>query len=213
MTKILKFINGEMVEVDSEETKTKKDKKIKFVNGQIYEYEIYDLVDFYDPILRKPTEWVDAANVSIEFSHIAFSLMETLNHYEGLGLSANQVGLPYRMFALNIGKQIWCLVNPVVISQSEKKTNYAEGCLSYPGLYVTVGRPESIVVEYNMIGSNERKRQQFDGLTATCVLHEIDHLDGIVYTDRIPKVKLMKAKEKVKTNLKKMKRMQKAQVA
>jgi peptide deformylase len=179
-------------------------KKLKFVNGQMFEYEILKLVDFYDPILRQPTHWVDVTDKNVAYA--ALSLMETLNKLNGLGLSANQVGLPYRMFALNVGKQIWCLVNPVIVRVSETKTKFQEGCLSYPGLYVTVGRPDSVVLQYDIVGG-ERKQQEFNGLTATCVLHEMDHLDGVVYTDRVPKVKLMEAKRKIKTNLKKMKKL------
>lgn len=180
-------------------------RKLKFLNGQMFEYEILKLVGFYDPILRKPTEWVDFEKLGhSEVNYMALSLMETLNSLDGLGLSANQVGLPYRMFALNVGDKIWCLINPMIINQSEKKSKYKEGCLSYPGMYLEVGRPESVTVKFQALGG-ESVEQTFDGLTATCVMHELDHLDGIMYTDRVPKVKFMQAKEKVKANLKKMK--------
>lgn len=181
-------------------------KKLKFLNGQMFEYEILKLVDLYDPILRKPTEWVDYEKIGYgQVNYMALSLMETLNHMEGLGLSANQVGIPYRMFALNVGDKIWCLINPVVIRKSDKVSKYKEGCLSYPGLYLEVGRPESVKVQFQALGG-ELVEHEFDGLTATCVMHELDHLDGIMYTDKVPRVTLMRAKEKIKTNLKKMKR-------
>lgn len=181
-------------------------KMLKFVNGNMISYEIMKLVDLYDPILRTPTKWVDFNTMNQnDIGYMAMSLMETLNTLNGLGLSANQVGLPYRIFALNVGEKIWCLINPKIISMSDKKTKYKEGCLSYPGLYLEVGRPESVTVQFQAMGG-EIVEQQFDGLTATCVLHELDHLDGIMYTDKVPKVKLMQAKEKIKTNLKKMKK-------
>ncbi len=181
-------------------------KMLKFVNGNMISYEIMKLVDLYDPILRKPTEWVDFNTMDHnDIGFMAISLMETLNSLNGLGLSANQVGLPYRLFALNVGDKIWCLINPKIISVSNKTTKYKEGCLSYPGLYLEVGRPESVTVQFQAIGGDIIE-QQFDGLTATCVMHELDHLDGIMYTDKVPRVKLMQAKEKIKTNLKKMKK-------
>lgn len=181
-------------------------KMLKFVNGNMISYEIMKLVDLYDPILRKPTEWVDFNTMDHNYiGFMALSLMETLNTLNGLGLSANQVGLPYRLFALNMGDKIWCLINPKIISMSDKVTKYKEGCLSYPGLYLEVGRPESVTVQFQAIGG-DIVEQQFDGLTATCVMHELDHLDGIMYTDKIPRVKLMQAKQKIKTNLKKMKK-------
>lgn len=181
-------------------------KMLKFVNGNMISYEIMKLVDLYDPILRKPTEWVDFNTMNHnDIGFMALSLMETLNSLNGLGLSANQVGLPYRLFALNVGDKIWCLINPKIISVSNKTTKYKEGCLSYPGLYLEVGRPESVTVQFQAMGGDIIE-QQFDGLTATCVMHELDHLDGIMYTDKVPRVKLMQAKEKIKTNLKKMKK-------
>lgn len=180
-------------------------KMLKFVEGNLIEYEILKLVDFYNPILRTPTEWVDFNKISqSDIGYMGLSLMETLNSLRGLGLSANQIGIPYRLFSLNIGDKIWCLINPKIVYASKSTSKYKEGCLSYPGLYIEVGRPESIIVQFQTINGNTLE-QQFDGLTATCVMHELDHLDGIVYTDRIPKVKLMNAKSKIKTNLKKMK--------
>jgi peptide deformylase len=136
---------------------------------------------------------------------MAISLMETLGAMNGLGLSANQVGLPYRMMAVNMGDKIWCLINPKVIARSEARTDYKEGCLSYPGLYIKIGRPEAITVEFQAVGG-ELITQEFNGLTATVIQHELDHLDGIVFTDLISPIKLEMAKRKVKTNLKKMKR-------
>lgn len=185
-------------------------KKLKFLNGQMFEYEILKLVDLHDPILKQPTQLVDFEKLGYgEVNYMGLSLMETLNKLSGLGLSANQVGIPYRMFALNVGDKIWCLINPKVIYASKKISKYKEGCLSYPGLYLEIGRPESIVVEFQALGG-EVVQHEFDGLTATCVMHELDHLDGIMYTDRVPRVKLIRAKEKVKTNLKKMKKLAKA---
>ena len=183
-------------------------KMLKTYKDQLVEYEIYKLVDYYDPILRQPT--VPFKFESIEDNkrahYMAFSMAETLGKLEGLGLSANQVGLSYRIFALNLGDKIWSLINPKVISVSSTMTKYKEGCLSYPGMYLEIGRPDSVKVQFQAMGG-EIIEQEFNGLTATCVMHELDHLDGIMYTDKVPRVKLIRAKEKVKTNLKKMKKL------
>lgn len=185
-------------------------RQLKFLNGQMFEYEILKLVDFHNPILRKPTEWVDFEKLGYgEINYTALSLMETLNKMNGLGLSANQVGIPYRMFALNVGDKIWCLINPKIIYASNKISKYKEGCLSYPGLYLEIGRPESIKVQFQALGG-ETVEHDFDGITATCVMHELDHLDGIMFTDKVPRVTFMRAKEKIKTNLKKIKKLAKA---
>lgn len=182
-------------------------KMIKFHNGNMVEYEILSFVDYYDPILRTPTIPWDFNNKDPkEAEFLAFSLMETLNKKKGLGLSANQVGIPYRVCAVNMGDKIWIMFNPQIIEKSETPADYAEGCLSYPGLYLKLSRPNHIKIKFQAIGGQELT-QEFDGLTAVCVQHEIDHLDGVLFTDKVSPIKLDQAKRKIKQNLKKIKKM------
>jgi peptide deformylase len=178
-------------------------KKIKFVNGQMIEYEIYKLVDCYDPILYKPTQEVDFDAHDVPY--MCISLAETLSDMGGLGLSANQVGVPYRICAINMGEKIWMMVNPKIIWKSEDKSSFKEGCLSFPGLYLDIGRPAHIKVRFQAVGGDVIEHE-FDGLTATVIQHEIDHLDGICYTKLVSPIKLDQAKRKIKKNLKTMRR-------
>ena len=180
-------------------------KRIKFVNGSMIGYELRQLVDFYDPILRQPTIPFDFSNRT-DAEYIAYTLVETMNHYGGLGLSANQVGLRDRVCVVNMGKEAWAMFNPQIIDKSEKIADFSEGCLSYKGLYLKLNRVDHIKVRFQAIGG-QFLEQEFDGLTAVCIQHELDHLDGIMYTDRISPINLEKAKRKVKSNLKKMARM------
>lgn len=182
-------------------------KMIKYYKGDLVEYEIFKLVDFYDPILRQPTVPVkfDTVEEIKRASFLAFSLSETLNKLQGLGLSANQVGLRERVCAVNMGDKIWTMFNPEVIESSITPADYAEGCLSYPGLYLKLKRPDHIKVRFQAIGG-QTVEHEFDGLTAVCVQHEIDHLDGKLFTDSVSSIKLEQAKRKVKQNLKKMRR-------
>ena len=181
-------------------------KMIKSYKGDFVEYELFKLVDFYDPILRKPTTPVKFDTLDdLKYAHfLAFSLAETLSKNEGLGLSANQVGLPHRVCAINMGNEIWTMFNPEIIESSSIPSEYQEGCLSYPGLYLKINRPNHIKVKFQAI-NGQVLEQEFDGLTAVCVQHEIDHLNGVMYTDKVSKIKLEQAKRKVKQNLKKMK--------
>lgn len=181
-------------------------KMIKMYKGDYVEYEIFKLVDFYDPILRQPTVPVKFDTLEdLKHAHyLAFSMAETLGKYEGLGLSANQVGLKERVCAINLGEEIWTMFNPEIIERSQTTADYQEGCLSYPGLYLKLARPDHIKVRFQAT-NGEFVEQEFDGLTAVCVQHEIDHLDGLVYTDKVSPIKLEQAKRKVKQNLKKMK--------
>lgn len=182
-------------------------KIVKYIDGNLIEYEVFKLVDFYDPILRTPTKHFDFTqyNAIKESEFLAYSLAETMNHYGGLGLSANQCGINKKVCVINMGKEAWVMFNPEIISRSEPVANFAEGCLSYPGLYVRIKRSNNIKVRFQAIGGQVTE-QEFDGLTAVCIQHELDHLDGIVYTDRISPIKLEQAKKKVKSNLKKIKR-------
>lgn len=178
-------------------------RKIAYIDGDMFEYEILKLVDCYDPILRKPTIPVDFVSDhskpfnNKEISYMAMSLMKSLEHYEGLGLAANQVGLTCRMFALNLGDKIGCLINPVIVEKGVGISKFKEGCLSFPGLFLEIGRPDTVTVQFQSI-SGEKLQETFSGLTAVCVQHEMDHLDGICYTDLVSPIKLEKAKEKAR---------------
>ena len=180
---------------------------LKFVNGSMVEYEVLKLVDYYDEVLGKPTEPFDfnAPGAAKEAEFLAYSLAETLGKYEGLGLSANQCGINKRVCCVNMGDKVWILFNPVIINRSPVPSTFSEGCLSIPGLYIKVPRSSSVTVRFQAI-YGEFIEQKFDGLSAICVQHEIDHLDGIRFTDKISKIKLDQAKAKVKKNLKKMAR-------
>lgn len=177
-------------------------KKLKYQNGVLIEYEILKLVDFYDDILRQPTVPFDF-NTRKDAEYIAYSLIETMHHHGGLGLSANQVGLKDRVCTINMGNEAWVMFNPVIVDKNETIADFSEGCLSYPGLYIKCNRPSHVKVRFQAIGG-QFVEKEVDGLTAVCVQHELDHLDGIVYTSRISPIKLEQAKRKVKTNLKKM---------
>jgi len=181
-------------------------KMVKYYKGDLVEFEVLKLVDFYDPILREPTVPVKFETFEEQkcASFLAFSLTETLNKLRGLGLSANQVGLKERVCAVNMGEHIWIMFNPEIIERSETFADFAEGCLSYPGLYLKLKRPDYIKVRFQAIGG-QYTEHEFNGLTAVCVQHEIDHLDGKLYTDLVSPIKLDQAKRKIKKNLKKMK--------
>ena len=105
-----------------------------------------------------------------------------------------------------MGEKIWMMINPVITESGTETSDYKEGCLSFPGLYLKVSRPAHIKVRFQAV-NGEFIEQEFDGLTATVIQHEVDHLNGICYTDLVSPITLDREKRKVKTNLKKMKRM------
>jgi peptide deformylase len=178
---------------------------LKYLNGNLVEYEVFKLVDFYDPILRTPTEIFEFKdeNSLKEASFLGYSMSETLQKLQGLGLSANQVGINKRLCVVNMGDKNWIMFNPKIVKKSEELSNLSEGCLSYPGLYLKVPRSNSVTVQFQAM-NGAWVEQTVEGLVAVCIQHELDHLDGIMYTDRVSPIKLEQAKRKVKKTLKRM---------
>jgi peptide deformylase len=103
--------------------------------------------------------------------------------YNGLGLAANQVGEPYRIFAMRGQPENFVCFNPKIVQPSEMEVVLEEGCLTYPGLLVKIKRPQHIRVRFQM-PNGETVTKQFTGMTARVFQHEMDHLDGIVFFNR-----------------------------
>lgn len=183
-------------------------RKVKFIDGEMVEFDILKLVSQYDSILKTPSKEIDFDKMpGAEVAYLSMSLMESVKHYNGLGLSACQVGFGVRMFAIQLleEEKVYCLINPKVIAVSEEMQRVNEGCLSFPGLFLTIERPNWVEMEFQA-ANGEVMQKRFEGIYATCALHELDHLDGKVFTDLVPKTKLQIAMGKRKHNLKKIKR-------
>ena len=144
--------------------------------------EIFDLVPETDPILSEVLQEFDFDNAPINPADFASSMVETCIKNNGYGLSANQCGFPYRMFVMGAGDEYVAFFNPKVVKTNEE-THMKEACLSFPGLTLGVTRPKEIWVEYQDF-NGEKKEAHYVGLSARCFLHELDHMDGIVYTTR-----------------------------
>lgn len=140
---------------------------------------ILNLVSSNNPILKTPTQEFDFANPPMDPAQLVKDLAETMIDKKGLGLSANQCGIPYSVFVIN-GNPIQGCFNPKIVNASEDIISLDEGCLSYPGLILKVKRPKNIRVRYTM-ANGQTVTHKFEGLTARCFLHEYDHLQGIVH--------------------------------
>lgn len=142
-----------------------------------------NLVKETDPILFKECNDFDFENPETDPVELAKNLNETMIHYKGLGLSANQVGLPYKVFVVRVEDETPCaFFNPRVVDISENKVSMQEGCLSFPLLFLKVKRPDSVKVRYEDENGNTMTNT-FKGMTARVVLHEYDHLKGQVFTN------------------------------
>jgi len=138
------------------------------------------------------------------FSQIGSSMLEILKSKGGIGLSANQVGLPFRMCVIDIkANDPMIMLNPRIIKMSDKMAKSQEGCLSLPGLYITINRHKTITVEYEDV-TGETKSEEASGLLSFCIQHEIDHLNGILMINRLSdyhKSKAMKQLHKFKKSM------------
>lgn len=164
---------------------------------------IPELVPCNDPILRSQLSKFDFENDQNDPIDIAHTLAQAVIKYEGLGISANQLGLPHRAFAIKAEKIIVCF-NPFLLDVSSENIYLEEGCLSFPNLYVKIKRPRTIKVRYTEPNGNV-VTCKFDGMTARVFLHELDHLDGIVHLTRAHPIHVQQAK----TRAKKINRMKK----
>ena len=162
---------------------------------------IRPLVIIPDTKLRLISEPVK--EITSEIRRLADDMLDTMYDAPGVGLAAIQIGVPIRMVTTDVSKsedehQPMVLINPEIVWVSEEKRVYEEGCLSIPEYYEEVERPDRVRFRYmNLQG--EMIEQDADGLLATCVQHEIDHLDGVLFIDHLSKLK----RDRVMTKFKK----------
>ncbi|MDB3857844.1 peptide deformylase [Pelagibacteraceae bacterium] len=143
-----------------------------------------------DPILRKKCEPLE--NVDDDVRQLMNDMLETMYKAPGIGLAAIQVGILKRIVVIDISKEEeknpLFLANPEIIYKSKNTSVYEEGCLSLPGQFAEIERPAECHIKYIDYNGKEKKLET-KGLLATCIQHEIDHLNGILFIDYLSKLK------------------------
>jgi len=152
---------------------------------------IKPLIILPDPVLRqisKPVERVDG-----DLRKLADDMLETMYDAPGIGLAAIQIGIPLRLLVIDLAKDgedkaPMVVINPEILDRSDDRSVYEEGCLSIPDYYAEVERPASVRAKFL---NRDGKEQEItaEGLLATCLQHEIDHLNGVLFIDYISKLK------------------------
>ena len=142
-------------------------------------------------LLRQVSKSVD--KVGDEERALMNDMLETMYDAPGIGLAAIQIGVPKRIIVMDIGrdenkKEPRYFVNPVIKNKNEEKAKYEEGCLSVPDQFAEIERPNSCEVEY-LDYDGKKQLLKADGLLATCIQHEMDHLEGILFIDYLSKLK------------------------
>lgn len=125
----------------------------------------------------------DFTTPPIDPLELAKNLLETVYALRGMGLAANQCGLPYRCFVMPAAPEDFVIFNPRIVNVSEHQVLMDEGCLSYPNVFVKIKRPQAIRLRF-AVPSGEVLTKQFAGMTARIIQHEIDHLNGILFFTR-----------------------------
>lgn len=152
---------------------------------------IRPILSIPDPVLREKSTPI--AKVDDGVRALAADMLDTMYDAPGIGLAAIQIGVPKRLLVIDVAKkdepkQPQIFINPVIIEQSKEKAVYEEGCLSIPEYYEEVERPSHIKVRY-LDDKGAEQTIEADGLLATCLQHEIDHLDGKLFIDYLSKLK------------------------
>ena len=155
--------------------------------------------------LYEKLEPFDFKNPPVDPVELSNHLIDVMDRHNGIGLSANQLGLRHRVFVMRTEPRLVCF-NPTITFESEEQSVLEEGCLTYPMLYVRIKRSSWIRAKF-MDVNGEVRTEKFGGITARCFLHELDHLNGIVYLNRASKVNLGRAQRKLKLLKRRQKRL------
>ena len=143
---------------------------------------IKPLIILPDPLLRQASKPIE--RIDIETQRLADDMLETMYDAPGIGLAAIQIGVPRRMLVIDVSREgeektPLVFINPEIVTSSDDRSVYEEGCLSIPDYYAEVERPARVTVKY-LDRDGKEQLTEAEGLLATCVQHEIDHLNGVL---------------------------------
>jgi peptide deformylase len=132
--------------------------------------------------LKKKAKRVDKIDDTIR--NIAASMVETMINANGIGISGNQIGVLKRIIVVMVNENPTVMVNPEIVFEGMETCTESEGCLSFPETFLDIERPTSVTVKYRNLAGHP-KIETYTDLTARCIFHEIDHLNGIVFTEHM----------------------------
>lgn len=158
-----------------------------------------DILIFGEPVLKEKAQPV--SNIDASIKSLLKRMYAVMQAAGGVGLAAPQIGVSLRVVVIDIGDGPIHMINPVITWYSEEKSEFEEGCLSFPGVTINIVRPEKVKVAY-LDEKGSKNVLEADGLLARAVQHEIDHLDGILIIDRATKKQRLEALNQLEENLK-----------
>jgi len=158
------------------------------------------IIKFPDTLLRQQMPKFDFENPIMDPVELEKSMIELMFLHDGIGLAANQAGVETRVFVMghkDNPEAAQAFFNPEVIANTSDSVELEEGCLSFPGIYVNIKRPTAIKARWQN-SQGDFEEGEFDGYNCKCFLHELDHLEGIVFQDRVSTLKWAMAIKKTK---------------
>tara|TARA_R100001510_G_C7598232_1_gene165658 strand:+ start:258 stop:776 length:519 start_codon:yes stop_codon:yes gene_type:complete len=162
--------------------------------------EVSRLIEANNPILRNR---VDSVSEDCDREKVKQDLIDSMQHYKGIGLSANQIGIMERVFVMyeNVEeRKIIACFNPKIVGYSKEVVSIDEGCLSYPGIWLKIKRPYAIKVEFED-ETGKKHEKEFRDLTSRIFQHEYDHMEGTDFTRLASPLKLERAIKKLKKKI------------
>ena len=155
----------------------------------------YEIRIIGDPVLKQQA--AEVADIDANLVRLADAMVETMYAAPGIGLAAPQVGIQKRLFVwdLDDGTGSHAMINPRIV-ESDGEWTYVEGCLSVPGFYETVSRPQRVTVSA-LDRNGEPFTAELDGLAAICLQHEVDHLNGKLFVDYLSPLKRQRIRKKL----------------
>lgn len=172
-------------------------------DGACFSYARYmsilDIIKIPDKILKEKSTPVERFDEELQL--LLYNMLETMYAAPGIGLAAPQVGILRQIVTIDVAKpeedappdaprpmEPMCFVNPKIVWSSDEMSTYEEGCLSIPEFYAEIERPAEVIVQYQDQNGKEIELKT-DGLLATCIQHEVDHLNGVLFIDYLSKLK------------------------
>jgi peptide deformylase len=153
------------------------------------------------------TTKLEGCSDDLDRQQIVDDLSSAMEHHQGIGLSANQIGISERVFVMYSDiktRDIMACFNPKIITESQETVVMKEGCLTYPGLWLEITRPEGIEVEFEDVNGDTQQKALF-GLECRVFQHEMDHMEGTSFTNIVSRMKLDRAIKRQQKVLKKSK--------
>ena len=169
---------------------------------------ICELVKETDPFLREKPEVFDFENPQVDAEKLQKQLIENMIHHGGLGLSANQIGIPVTVFVMRMDNNALVVFNPEILEWSDDTTYMKEGCLSFPALWIAIERSKTIAVKFQVFNGEEQAGSMTD-LSARVFQHESEHMEGEIFINNVSRFKLKATMRKRNILLRKFKRQKK----